>query len=128
MKKLLSIIKPEIKKYIASFNVKEGKKRKPKVDANKVKLQLERLNKLYLDARISDAEYDSRYKELSLKLKLSTKVEEKRDLTYLKELLSGNFEEIYNRLDKIEKRALWRSFIKSLVVDPHDYDVKVNFL
>ena len=65
---------------------------------------------------------------LSLKLKLSTKVEEKRDLTYLKELLSGNFEEIYNRLDKIEKRALWRSFIKSLVVDPDNYHVKVNFL
>jgi DNA invertase Pin-like site-specific DNA recombinase len=127
-KKLLEIIKPEIKKYIASFDVKEGKKPKPKVDAAKVKLQLERLNNLYLDARISDAEYDSRYKELSLKLKLSTKVEEKRDLTYLKELLNGNFEEIYNRLDKIEKRALWRSFIKSLVVDPDTYEVKVNFL
>ena len=127
-KKLLSIIKPEIKKYIASFDVKENKKTKPKVDANKVKLQLERLNSLYLDARISEEEYESRYKELSLKLKLSTKVEEKRDLTYLKELLNGNFEEIYNRLDKIEKRALWRSFIKTLIVDPNDYDVRINFL
>ncbi len=127
-KKLLNIIKPEIKKYIASFDVKENKKPKPKVDANKVKLQLERLNNLYLDARISEEEYESRYKELSLKLKLSTKVEKKRDLTYLKELLNGNFEEIYNRLDKTEKRALWRSFIKSLIVDPNNYDVKVNFL
>lgn len=127
-RKLLEIIKPEIEKYIASFDVKENKKPKPKVDANKVKLQLERLNNLYLDARISDEDYDSRYKELSLKLKLSTKAEEKRDLTYLEELLKGNFEEIYNRLDKLEKRALWRSFIKSLVVDPDSYEIKINFL
>lgn len=127
-RKLLEIIKPEIEKYIASFDVKDGKKPKPKVDANKVRLQLERLNNLYLDARISDEEYDKRYKELKLKLELSTKVEEKRDLTYLKELLSGNFEEIYHRLDKLEKRALWRSFIKSLVVVPDTYEIKVNFL
>jgi DNA invertase Pin-like site-specific DNA recombinase len=127
-KKLLSIIKPEIEKYIASFDVKESKRPKPKVDAAKVKLQLERLNDLYLDDRISAEKYESKYKELSLKLELSTKVEKKRDLTYLKELLNGNFEEIYNRLDKVEKRALWRSFIKSLIVDPNNYDVKVNFL
>lgn len=126
-KKLLSIIKPEIKKYIASFEVKESKKPKPKIDIAKIKVQLERLNALYLDARISDAEYNKRYQELSLKLKLSTKTEEKRDLTYLKELLNGDFEEIYSRLDKIEKRTLWRSFIKSLVVNPDDYDIKITF-
>lgn len=127
-KKLLEIIKPEIKKYIVSFEVKDSVKPKPKIDTNRIKLQLERLNNLYLDARITDEEYDTRYKELSLKLKLSTKVEEKRDLTYLKELLDSDFEKIYERLDKLEKRTFWRSFIKSLVINPDNYDIKVQFL
>ena len=83
---------------------------------------------MYLKDRIKEADYEAKYKELSLKLKLSNKVEEKRDLTYLKELLNGNFEEIYNRLDKMDKRAFWRSFIKSLEVDPNNYDIKVKFL
>lgn len=127
-KKLLSIIKPEIEKYIASFDIKNAKKPKPKVDTNKIKRELERLNNLYLKDRIKEEEYEKKYKELELKLKLSNKVEEKRDLTYLKELLNGNFEEIYNRLDKIDKRSLWRSFIKKLEVDPETYDIKIKFL
>lgn len=127
-KKLLNTIKPEIEKYIASFEVKESRKPKPKIDINKIKKEIDRLNNLYLKDRISENEYEAKYKELNLKLKLSNKVEEKRDLTYLKELLDGNFEEIYNRLDKIEKRAFWRSFIKGLTVDPDNYDIKVNFL
>jgi DNA invertase Pin-like site-specific DNA recombinase len=127
-KKLLSIIKPEIEKYIASFNVKVASKPKPKIDTNKIIKEQERLNNLYLKGRIKEEEYEKKYNELELKLKLSNKVEEKRDLTYLKELLNGNFEEIYNRLDKIEKRSLWRSFIKKLEVDPKTYDIKIRFL
>ena len=36
--------------------------------------------------------------------------------------------EVKSEIDKLEKRVLWRSFIKSLIVNPNDYDVKINFL
>lgn len=126
-KKLLEIIKPEIKKYIASFDVKE-KKEKPVIDKKKVEREIERLNNLYLKSRIEEAEYEKRYKELSLKLELNSKVEKKRDMSFLEELLNGDFESIYKSLDKLEKRVLWRSFIKVIEVNPDDYSVKVEFL
>ena len=41
---------------------------------------------------------------------------EKKDLTAIKKFLEGDIMEIYETLDREEKRALWRSVIKEIKV------------
>ena len=49
---LLTSVKPEIKKYIASFNIKQEKPA-PKADLAKIKTKMQRLKELYINALLA---------------------------------------------------------------------------
>ena len=44
------------------------------------------------------------------------KVEDNKDFTALDNLLKSDFKEIYNNLSNIDKRTLWHSVIKRIII------------
>lgn len=83
--------------------------------------ELDRLNYAWQKGRLKDiAKYDSEYDRLTAEIDTlkSKKVEvEKRDFSKIEAALSGNWKDMYNKLDKKNKRAFWRSFIESIEIE-----------
>jgi hypothetical protein len=86
-----------------------------------LKSELDRLNYAWQKGRIKDiAKYDSEYDRLTAEIEAlkNKKVEvEKRDFSRIEAALSGNWKDMYNELDKKNKRAFWRSFVKSIEIE-----------
>ena len=83
--------------------------------------ELHRLNTMFKKGRITEAEYDRDYDDLERQLaelqEGLTPVEE-RDLTVYEELLAkDNWKELYNALNRENKRAFWRKYIKAIKLD-----------
>lgn len=83
--------------------------------------ELNRLNYAWQKGRIKDvAKYDSEYDRLVAEIDAlkSKKVEvEKRDFSKIEAALSGDWKDIYNALDRKNKRAFWRSFVESIEIE-----------
>lgn len=121
---LLKHIKPSIEKYIAEYEIKQINKPRPKVDIKKLRSQLERINDLYVKARITEEEYEKKYSEIENKIKAANIDESKpKDLTYLKDILESDIETIYSKLTRTEKTIFWRSFIKEMTIDNETYEI-----
>lgn len=126
-KYLLEHVEEELKKYIFETEIEQPKKKKPKYDQSKIKAEIDRLNKMYQKGRIEDDEYDEEYDKLQHKLALCNEDISERDLKPLKVFLESDFKAMYQTLKREEKRSLWRSIIKRMVV--HDYDnIDIEFL
>lgn len=112
---LLAHIKSHIKKYIVEYEIKQTKDIKPKININKLKKEQERLNNLYQKGRKSEEDYEREYQELEDKIKSVHLAEKKpRDISYLKDLLETDIENIYSKLTREERAVFWRSFIKNI--------------
>lgn len=82
--------------------------------------EMERLTKAYRKGRVKEEEYDRDYDELESKLnELKQHLEPilERDLTKYEELLKSNWKELYNALNKENRRAFWRKYIKQIIVN-----------
>lgn len=80
--------------------------------------EMSRLNTMYRKGRVKEEEYDRDYEELERQLgelqDSLTPVEE-RDLTIYEELLAkDDWKELYNALNRENKRAFWRKYIKAI--------------
>lgn len=126
-KYLLEHIEEKLQNYILQAEIEEVKIQKPKYNKSKIKSEIDRLNKMYQKGRIDDEEYDEEYEKLQYKLELCDEIPEERDLRPLKAFLESDFRTLYESLKREEKRALWRSIIKRMVV--HSYDnIDIEFL
>ena len=126
-KYLLEHIEEKLQDYILQSEVEEVKIQKPKYNKSKIKAEIERLNKMYQKGRIDDEEYDEEYEKLQYKLELCDEIPEERDLRPLKAFLESDFKTLYQSLKREEKRALWRSIIKRMIV--HNYEnIDIEFL
>lgn len=93
-----------------------------------VKEEIDNLNYMFKKRRISAAEYDKEYDVLEKELKkLTLKASKKEDITAVKEFLNSDWQLIYDKLEKENKRALWRNLIKEIVLDS-DYNISLKFL
>lgn len=124
---LLANIKPELEKYIAEYEVKLAQPvQKPKVDkVKKLEQELERVNYQFQKNRISIEKYDEQYDDLVRRIAEARAEEgatEKpvglKDLEPLRAFLKINIIDHYDSLSREEKRILWRSVIKRIVVHP----------
>jgi DNA invertase Pin-like site-specific DNA recombinase len=122
---LLATSKPEIERYIAEYEIAQKQPVKKQSNADKIKKlekKLERVNYQYEEDRISQEEYDRKYKAIveemnALRVEENTEPTE-RDLTALKEFLNLDLDTIYKTLTAEEKRALWRSVVSAIYVYP----------
>ena len=83
-----------------------------------IQSEMSRLNSMYRKGRVKEEEYDRDYNELERQLaelqESLTPVEE-RDLTIYEELLAkDDWKELYNALNRENKRAFWRKYIKAI--------------
>lgn len=115
---LIDNIKFLFNEYASKLELKEKQNKKliSKTDINKIKKEMDRLNKMFQKNRIDEATYDLEYELLEKKLKTIniTPLTTKRDLKPLQELLNSKFTETYLTLDRERKRAFWRSIIKEI--------------
>ena len=124
---LLEHIREELQYHILRAEIEQASKPKPKYDKSKIKSEIDRLNKMYQKGRIEDEEYDEEYDRLQAKLDSCNEEIHERDLRPLKAFLESDFETLYDALKREEKRSLWRSIIKKIVV--YDCDrVDIEFL
>ena len=79
--------------------------------------EMARLTKAYRKNRISDEDYDKDYEELEIQLETLKRHLEpilERDLTMYEELLKSDWKGLYDALNKENKRAFWRKYLKAI--------------
>lgn len=129
---LLANITAQLDKFILSANVEKDKNTphpKPKCDKVKLAEKIRRLNVIYMAGGKTDEEYTSELADLNRLIAEAEKVEtvaKPRDFDRLKTILNDDFENIYNSLEKEEKRQMWRSIIDTMTVEGNHIK-EVNF-
>lgn len=122
---LLEKIKPEIDRYITEYEI-ESKAPIKKSNAEKIKKlekKLQRVNYQFEEDRISQKEYDEKYKAIVTEIDAARTDEMKpevteRDLEPLRAFLRLDLDNVYKTLSRDEKRALWRSVVSEIVIHP----------
>lgn len=129
-KLLLEDIKPKLKRYVASFDVKKNNKEKPKIDVKKLEREIDRLNKMYQKDRITEEEYDKTYQEIENKINKAKSADDKpKDLSYIKDILNSDIDTIYKKLNRDEKIMFWRSFISKIRMNENSKEIsRIDFL
>lgn len=129
-KMLVQSIEHEIEDYICHYELSEKKKiYKPQTDIKAIEDEMNRLNKQWRKGRIEESEYDYEYDRLEKKIeKLKQEHPKEKDLTPLHDFINSGWKNVYNTLDDIEKRALWRSVIDCMEVDLYDKKFEIKFI
>lgn len=107
--------------YISDANVIEENKKQ--IDnENKIKSkkeEMERLTNVYLKGRITEKEYDDQYQKIEAEIKAISNISAPKHIRRKKEyqdLLSSDWKNIYKALDRDNKRAFWRHFVKTIYI------------
>lgn len=119
---LLSNIRQELERFVTEAELQQAKPKPKKNKSSKDKLQeqLRRLNVAYVAGNMSDTEYEEATAAVKAKLSEtdeSTQAEKKPDVEALRALLDTDFENIYQTLNRENKRRFWRSFIQEIKVN-----------
>lgn len=128
---LLSHIRPALSEYIAHYEVTAAAADKPDPAAEVAKVQrkLKKLYDLFMDDLIGKEEYRCEYEKFQKQL---TEIKAKpaapvRDLSGMKSLLSGDWQDVYSTFSDQEKNTFWKSFIDRIVVH-EDNSMDISFL
>lgn len=114
-KYLLQNVERLLNEYIIEVQKIEDKAVPKKSNKKAIETKQQKLNDLYVNGFIEMDEYKKKYNDLQAQIIDATEPP-KKDLTAIKTFLEGNFKDIYETLDIVEKRALWRSVIKEIKV------------
>ena len=119
---LLDTLEQYINHHIEAVKVENAKEVDKHLEdkIKKVKSEMTKVKRMYRKEDITEAEYDEDMAELKDELKeLEKKLApvDERDLTVYEELLKSDWRELYNALNKENKRAFWRKYVKEIVVD-----------
>lgn len=108
------------------YEIKNMKKQMPKDNSKKIKAEIDRLNLLFQKGRITEQYYDEQY-EL-LEKKLNDELARQNIITLesyenIREHFSGDWLNIYQKLNVEHKRAFWKQFIKAIYIDPTTHKI-----
>ena len=117
---MFAALEDEVKKYKVDYEIKQKKKKPAYINKSSIEKKIARLRNLYLNEVIEIDDYTVEYRKLQDKLReyeeSINKVEDNKDFTALDNLLKSDFKEIYNNLSNIDKRTLWHSVIKRIII------------
>ena len=125
---MLANIKNFLEEYALKIEVrsKEPKRKKKKVDADKLREQLRRLNNIYLSGNLTDSEYNEQSKALQSAIAnadTTDRAEERPvNLDMIRRLIESGFEEQYSTFSREEKQRFWRSIVEEI----HMEDNKIS--
>lgn len=122
----------ELEKYRLEWEVQEEKRRKAaaSVDRAAVRRKLSRLKDLYVNDLIDIEEYKRDYDKYNAMLeeKPEPAADQRPDFAAIENLLSQDFKTIYDSLERVEKRTLWRSVISEIRIDNDQHVTGISFL
>ena len=124
-RQLLKMVLPEIKGYIAEYEVKNQEKKPNKAKISSLQEKIKRTKDLYVAGMI-DLEQVKRDVDhyQSIIDELTKEETEEKDLSALKEFLVMDFETMYKQLTIAEKRRVWNSILKEITFGK---DRKITF-
>lgn len=118
---LFENLENEIRKKQVEWEIRSAAKKRSASSTEKASLKrkLTKLKELYVNDLIDIEEYKKDYEIYTSALqKIQESVEEiPPDFTEIQKLLDSDFKKIYNSLTREEKRTLWRSVIKEIVIN-----------
>lgn len=92
-----------------------------------LKAELDNLNYIFMKKRISVEEYDCLYEKTERKIKeLELSPSKSVNTAHLTAFLSSGWRNIYDSMNRENRRTLWRNLIKEIHVDT-DYNIKIIF-
>ena len=100
-------------------------------DSDALRTEMERLNILFQKGRITERYYDEQYEILEKKLSESETIKVPSPESYRDVIraFSGNWQDLYLKLDKSHKQAFWKSTIKDIQIDKETHKIcGFNFL
>ncbi len=92
----------------------------------RLRAELDRLNTMFQKGRITEDFYDQEYVRLEKEIQEAESYQSyaiERRLSELSGIFSGNWLELYNKLDNIHKSAFWKSTIKDIQCDPETHKI-----
>ena len=128
-KMLLERIRPELENYIAEYEVANLPALRTDAKRRSVEGKMQKLKDLYLNDLITMDEFKLDREKLLMQLEKINAEDSRpvKDLSYLKNFLKMDFENVYDSLSIPERRELWRSIVKEIRVD-HDKNIHIIFL
>ena len=112
-----------VNQYIELVKIEDAQEKNDgcvKKRISELKGEMTRVNNMYRKNRMSDDEYDKEYAELEERLKeLESNLEplKERDLSLYHGLLKSDWTALYEALNKENKRAFWRKYVKQIVLN-----------
>ena len=100
-------------------------------DSDALRTEMDRLNILFQKGRITERYYDEQYEILEKKLSESETIKVPSPESYRDVIraFSGNWQDLYLKLDKSHKQAFWKSTIKDIQIDKDTHKIcGFNFL
>ena len=113
-KYLLENVERILQDYVTQTEV-ELKQKKKKSNRKAIEQKQARLSELYVNGFIDMEKYKADYQALESQI-IDEPDDIERDLSSYKAFLQSDFRSIYNTLTDTEKRRLWRSVIKKIMV------------
>lgn len=119
---LLNNLDKELSSLIAKVSITPSIKNVNNTQKIKViEKKIIKLKDLYIDDLIDKTEYKKdyeKYKNELINLKKSeTNKEEKKDYSYLKQILNSDYKKIYSKLNTINKKKFWLSIIDKIYIE-----------
>lgn len=115
---LLLNVATELDRWQAEWEIQAARAPKPKVDRAAIARKLEKLKDLYVNDLITMEQYRSDYDMYTAQLALEPETPPPPpDFAGLRQLLAGEFAQIYPTLDRTQRRDLWRSVVSAIYLD-----------
>lgn len=128
---MLTHVSARLQEELASVQLKTRQRRKGH-GAEALHKEMDRLNILFQKGRITESYYDEQYELLEQQIKECEDAEKPVNLSAYDSLLaafSGDWQEMYVKLDKAHKQAFWKSTISSIEIDRETHQISgFNFL
>lgn len=126
-KYLLDNIEDLVKKEIVQVTKANNRKTDTSLKRQKeLKEELNNLNYMFLKKRISQTEYDNLYNEVEVELLKIKTPPKKENIKELQNLLDIGIKIVYEKMDRKNKQAFWRSVLKEIHIKD-DYNIKIVF-
>lgn len=127
-RRILEMLKPALKKYIADYDVSMAPVVNLSNKRKNIENKISKLKDLYLNDLISLDEFKidkAHFEEMLDDLPMQEVVE--KDLTTAKKLLDMDIESFYSTMTVLEKKQFYYSFIDKIIID-NDKNIKIEFL
>ncbi|NBH27621.1 hypothetical protein D3Z60_18025 [Lachnospiraceae bacterium] len=127
---MLTHVSDRLHEELADIEFKQQQSQKQE-DPEALRREMDRLNILFQKGRIKESYYDEQYELLEKKLSQcnASKCVSLEAYRGLIRAFSGNWQELYLKLDKAHKQAFWKSTIKDIQIDKETHQISgFNFL